>query len=247
MKKLSLHIILLFVGSVFLSFVPEAGIDESEKSITSLSYRAEKFNYYVQDIYNCLDEEELSFNCFYNGLKAFESLKNKRKHINDSLLVVIDFSLESDKNRFFLINLNTHEVIYKKRVAHGRRSGDLIPTRFSNENGSKMSSLGAYICGRMYDGKYKNSVKLKGQEYSNNLAYDRGVVIHAADYATEEYLQKNGRLGRSYGCPALPHKDYKEISEKIKEGTVLFIYQKDHRYLRKSRLLKERNYLKNFY
>jgi hypothetical protein len=57
------------------------------------------------------------------------------------------------------------------------------------------------------------------------------------DYATEEFIKKTGRLGRSFGCPAVPPNLIKQVIETIKDGTSLFIYQKDENYIRHSSVL----------
>lgn len=216
-------------------------------TVNSLTHRAEKFDFYAQDIFDCLGEEDLTFEAFYNGLKSYESLKNKGKLKRLNQLVVIDFSLPSNKERFFVIDLTEHTIVYKKLVAHGRKTGDVYAKRFSNIEQSHQSSIGTYVTGNTYNGKYDNSLLIHGQEYTNSNARKRGVVIHSAKYATRAYMEKNGRLGRSFGCPALPFDEYELVIDHIKEGTALFIYANDKRYLSKSKFLKRNLYLKNFF
>ncbi|MCK4854603.1 MAG: murein L,D-transpeptidase catalytic domain family protein, partial [Bacteroidales bacterium] len=71
----------------------------------------------------------------------------------------------------------------------------------------------------------------------NDKARQRAIVIHAAKYAEESFIRKYGRLGRSFGCPALPARNYEEIIELIKGGTLLFIYFPQSGYLENSSVL----------
>jgi hypothetical protein len=71
----------------------------------------------------------------------------------------------------------------------------------------------------------------------NDNACKREIIIHSADYATEDFIKQYGRLGRSYGCPVLPPVLNKPIIETIKGGTCLFIYNPDQDYLCSSSLL----------
>ena len=79
-------------------------------------------------------------------------------------------------------------------------------------------------------------MKLDGLEYSNNKARERGIVVHAANYVSHEYISTNGRLGRSYGCPALPFENYFDIVSKIKNKSCFFIYHPQRDYNRKTEL-----------
>ena len=72
----------------------------------------------------------------------------------------------------------------------------------------------------------------------NDHAYARSIVMHGADYATENFVQANGYLGRSWGCPAVPPALNKPIIDKIKGGSCLFIYSDNKNYLSKSAYIK---------
>ncbi len=221
--------------------------EEAEKSI-SLEKKIMAFDSYVESFYDCLSTPELNYNMLKDGLKGYYSMKAQEKLTNTRYLSLVDFTLASNKNRFFLIDMEEKKVIKKSIIAHGRNSGGLLATKFSNESESKMSSLGFFTTGAIYDGKYDYSMKLHGLEYSNDNVFERGVVVHSADYATKEFLKKNGNvLGRSYGCPALPHKGYKDIVDIINGGSCFFIYGKDRKYFRTSKLLKTYKYIDSFY
>ena len=110
-------------------------------------------------------------------------------------------------------------------MAHGVRSGRLYARNFSNEENSHQSSLGFYVTTSTYSGKYDLALRLEGKEHSNSHANSRGVVMHGADYVSYEFLERNGcQLGRSYGCPSLPHDGFEDVVNMIKGGSCFFIY-----------------------
>lgn len=165
-----------------------------------------------------------SFECFDSALKGFNKLKNK-KEIENTLLTIIDFSFSSNKKRLWVIDLAKNTVLYHSLVAHGKNSGEEFATEFSNKQDSYKSSLGFYLTGELYEGKHGKSLKLDGiEEGINDNARNRAIVIHGADYVSQNFINNNGRLGRSLGCPALPVELNSEIIEKIKNKSLIFIY-----------------------
>ncbi len=124
-------------------------------------------------------------------------------------------------------------------MAHGRNSGQVIATKFSNGFRSFESSLGFYVTGDPYRGHNGYSLHLVGMEEGiNNNALDRGIVVHAAPYVNEKIAARYGRLGRSEGCPAIPNTVHRAIIEKIKNGSCFFIYARDAEYQLNSYLLR---------
>lgn len=254
MKTVFLFIVTLAGGAISISFVNDKPKTQAFNlsfnrlsSSTSLEVRAEKFNAYTQSTYECLNDSSINFEAFQYGMKGYQALKNLGQLNDKEQFVLIDFTKSSNDKRFYLIDLENDSVRYKKLVAHGRNTGELYAKDFSNVSESHKSSLGFYVTAETYNGKYDNSLIIEGKEWTNNQARRRGVVVHAADYATQNFIDKYGRLGRSYGCPALPPKDYKEIISTIKEGTCFFIYYNDNNYLKKSKFLKKELYLKTFH
>lgn len=155
---------------------------------------------------------------------AFQGIGNY-EGVREDRMIIIDFSLPSTQERFFLINPKTGEIIHKKLVAHGQNSGELYANSFSNRSGSHQSSLGFYRTAETYFGKHGYSLRLDGLQYGvNHKARNRAIVIHQADYVSTKFIAEHGRLGRSWGCPALPAEDYKDIIDEIKGGTLVFIY-----------------------
>src|SRR5690606_10049179 len=117
------------------------------------------------------------------------------------------------------------KMLFNTYVAHGRNSGEDIATEFSNVEDSYKSSLGFYVTEDLYYGKHGLSLKLIGMDEDfNSNAMDRCIVMHGADYASEEFIRQNGRLGRSLGCPAIPMEEHEEIVKTIKHGTPMYVH-----------------------
>lgn len=231
---------LLFLTTIFFlifptyagkSLVPVKEYNNAKPKITSNSFTS-----YSSILYNKLNDNALSFEAFKFGLKGYLKLQNEHQLKNSKYLTIVDMSSSSNNERFFIINMNTQEIEHKSLVAHGRNSGLEYAEKFSNIKSSHQTSLGFYKTAETYIGKHGVSLRLDGLEYSNNKARERAIVIHAADYATENFIARNGRLGRSYGCPSLPTDGYEKVIEKIKEGSCLFIYYPQKTYLIKSKL-----------
>ena len=133
-------------------------------------------------------------------------------------------------------------MLFESVVAHGRNSGSLYATDFSNRSNSHQSSLGFYLTGETYRGSNGYSLRLDGLEKGfNDNARARAIVIHGAKYANPSICRGGQRLGRSFGCPALPEQLNRPIIDAIKGGTVLFIYAEDPNYLSQSQLVGEGN------
>ena len=146
--------------------------------------------------------------------------------IKNESLAIIDFSKPSSERRLYLMNLKTG-VVTKHFVAHGKGSGVNIATRFSNIDGSKMSSLGLYIAGSSYYGGHGESMNLYGLEPSNDKAAERDIVMHATGYVSEDFVKSQGRLGRSWGCPAVAPGIMPRMLNRFKDGGVIYAYHKD--------------------
>ncbi len=191
----------------------------------------------ARSIYDQIDNQSMSFEAFDLALSGWNELKDSIDLI-DNVISVVDFSQPSTNKRFYLIDLDTRQVVYQDYIAHGKNTGNLMAKKFSNTPHSNQSSLGFYKTAETYHGKHGLSLKLDGLEIGiNDMARQRAIVIHAAKYAEESFIKKYGRLGRSFGCPALPAQNYDEIIELIKGGTLLFIYFPESRYLENSSVL----------
>lgn len=183
-------------------------------------------------------QNKISYKVFEISLKGFQEVKEET-NINKSLLTIIDYSKPSTEERMFIIDLAAKKLLHSSLVAHGRNSGENYAHKFSNRSGSLQSSLGFFITSRTYYGKHGYSLRLKGLEKGiNDKAEKRTIVIHKANYVSRDFIQRYGRLGRSWGCPALPSKDAKQVIDLIKEGSCLFIYGEDKNYLIKSTFIR---------
>ncbi len=208
----------------------------------------EVFLSFTDSFYDCVKEDHISYKALQYGLKGYHYIRNSSKLKKKKYLTIVDFSLPSNVERLFVLDVEKNKIIHRSLVAHGTETGDLHAESFSNEHDSHKSSLGLYITGRVYHGKHAESVKLHGLEKGfNDNAYDRGVVIHRADYATREFLESNGNvLGRSYGCPAVPFEQYDKLLNIVRDGSCFFIYYPDKDYLRKSKPVNSSRGYENF-
>jgi hypothetical protein len=175
---------------------------------------------------------DLSRDAFEKAIQGFLALETTGQLRNADVLSIIDFSLPSSKKRLFVIDMRNGRLLFNTFVAHGRNSGALMATRFSNRRNSYMSSLGFYLTGQSFIGRHGYSLRLEGMEKGwNDLAYQRAIIMHPARYVSEQYIRHCGLLGRSEGCPAIPEKLHTAIIDQIKGGSCLFLYAPDKSYL----------------
>jgi hypothetical protein len=187
-----------------------------------------------------LDSLGLSKEAFNEAVTGYYNMQDLESIQHPGVLSIIDFSLPSYKKRLFVLDIENGKLLFNTLVAHGRNSGQIIPTRFSNRFRSLESSLGFYLTGATYTGGKGYSLRLLGIEKGiNDNAYNRGIVVHAASYVNEEISRTGGRLGRSEGCPAIPSDIHRSLIETIKNGSCFFIYGKDKRYASRSKFLKK--------
>jgi len=186
-----------------------------------------------------LDSLGLSREAFQQAITGYQNLQKIGTLQNAGILSIVDFSLPSFKKRLFVLDLENGKLLFNTLVAHGRNSGELLATKFSNRFRSFKSSLGFYLTGETYMGQKGYSLRLLGMEKGiNDNAYSRGIVVHGASYVNEDVSRAYGRLGRSEGCPAIPTDIHQSLIELIKNGTCFFIYGRDRKYPKQSRLLK---------
>lgn len=156
---------------------------------------------------------------------------------NNNLLTIIDFTKASHEKRLFVVDLVKEEVLYHSLVAHGKNSGTHYANEFSNKHRSLMSSPGFYRTAETYYGKHGYSLRLDGlEEGINDHARTRAIVVHGANYVSNKFISAHGRIGRSWGCPALPPEFTKEVINIIKEGSCLYIHTDDESYLKNSEI-----------
>jgi hypothetical protein len=239
--------ILTVVGVLIFSFAfsSTSEIDNSKdlkinteipvKTEVKSSFEATAAGLYNEFVVNNSSMPGLSV--FEKAISGYMKLEESGKVANP-LLTVIDFNLSSTKKRMWILNMDTKEVLFNTFVAHGKNTGVEFAKNFSNKENSHQSSLGFYVTGETYYGKNGLSLFIDGMEKGfNSNARKRYVVIHGADYAEPEFIQRIGRLGRSYGCPAVPNKIAKELINKIKGKSVVYIHKNDENYIEKSTYL----------
>ena len=118
-------------------------------------------------------------------------------------LAIIDYSRPATEKRLWVVDVISREILQAEYVAHGEGSGDLVPTRFSNRDGTHQSSLGTFITGTTFTGIRGHSLRLHGLEPGiNDNAYARGIVIHGTP-GVSEAKARQGKMGRTEGCPAV--------------------------------------------
>jgi hypothetical protein len=137
---------------------------------------------------------------------------------------IVNFDLHSAKPRFFVFDV-VAQTTDSYLCAHGRGSegptDDGFANVFSNRKGSKATSLGIYRCAETYEGKNGYSLRLDGLESTNSNARSRTIVVHGADYVSESFAERHGRVGRSEGCPALDHEYSRTVIDQLKLGSLL--------------------------
>lgn len=182
---------------------------------------------------------QLSASLYRLALNGYNKLSAAQK-LSRQLLTIVDFSKPSSEKRLFVIDMAQQKVVLYTLVAHGRNSGEKMATRFSNLDATHQSSLGFYITGGTYMGGNGYSLRLKGLEPGfNDKAERRAIVMHGAPYVSEQVVKSTGRLGRSWGCPAVSQQEHKKIIDLIKGGSCLFIYAPEEAYLSASSFLKD--------
>lgn len=185
-----------------------------------------------------LDSLGLSPEAFHKAVDGFLSLVMAGEVANQGILSIIDFTLPSTQKRLFVLDLYNGRLLFNTLVAHGRNSGKLVASRFSNRCNSLMSSLGFYLTGESFIGQHGYSLRLEGMEKGwNDNVFRRAIIMHPADYVSEEHIRQWGYLGRSEGCPAIPELLDRPIIDVIQGGSCLFVYSPDQRYLHRSHLL----------
>jgi len=153
-------------------------------------------------------------------------------------LAVIDYSQPSTARRLWIFDLRKQTLVLRDLVAHGQKSGENFATQFSNREGSYQSSLGLFRTQESYEGAHGYSLRMDGLEPGfNDRARERAIVIHAADYVSPLWSKREGRIGRSQGCPAVRPQVARQVVDKLKGGQFMFSWYPDQRWLKSSAYL----------
>jgi hypothetical protein len=226
MKKLT--IILLVLLSAFLNGFADEGMKRGELSANKISNSQEE----VMNLYQQIElEDDIEFETFKRALIGYEIYSCTNREI----ITIIDYTKPSTEERLFIIDLEEKELLYKTLVAHGKNSGLNLAVNFSNTGSSLKSSPGFYTTAETYHGKHGYSLRLDGLEAGiNDNARKRAIVMHGANYVNKGFIKAHNRLGRSWGCPAVPSELSKEIIDIIKGGSCLYIHANDENYIGQS-------------
>jgi hypothetical protein len=166
------------------------------------------------------------------AIEASHCAADKGLVTKKNLLTVIDYSIPSTQPRLFVFDLAAHKLLFRELVAHGKNSGDNIANAFSNASGSLESSLGLFVTADTYNGNNGYSLRLKGLEAGfNDMAWERAIVMHGAHYVSSEAVKVLGRLGRSWGCPAVRTEVADKIINTIRGGSAIFAYYPEKSWL----------------
>jgi len=229
--------LIAFIGVFSLLSISISNSASSEINITSSDEIISDFEYkqlLLTSLYtDCELVDKLDFNVFKSAMEGYNSIDAPNK----KLLSIIDYSKPSNEKRLFIIDVENRKMLYNTLVAHGKKSGYINATKFSNKYGSHKSCLGFFRTGKSYYGKRGYSLELEGLENGiNDNAKLRGIVIHGAKYVDERLAYGNGVIGRSWGCPSVSKKLSKEIINLLKGGSLLYIYADDEVYKEKSEI-----------
>ena len=161
------------------------------------------------------------------AMAAYGRAMREGRVAKPGLLTLIDYTRPSTERRLWVVDVLTGRVQLHELVAHGRNSGEVLPTAFSNADGTHMSSLGLFVTRDSYVGSNGYSLRLDGLDPGlNDHALARAIVIHGAPYVSESIAALQGRLGRSWGCPAVSSSVARPLIDLIKGGSVVFVYGK---------------------
>ena len=121
---------------------------------------------------------------------------------NDQICFLVDMSLPSGHNRFFVYNLKKDTLHNSGLVTHGRCNQEWLEGRkYGNTVGCGCTSIGKYRVGYLYKGKFGLAFKLHGLDKTNDNAYKRFVVLHSHECVPETPIEEE--ICQSDGCPTV--------------------------------------------
>lgn len=205
----------LIVFLFLLAFRPAVALNNATAAKQDLS---------IVELYQaCGVQSVLSFEVFKKAVQGKE-----RFGVKQSMIAICDFTKPSTEKRFFVIDLLQKKLLIHSWVAHGRNTGDNEAKYFSNTPSSLKSSKGFFSIGSQINSpKHGIALLLEGlQKGLNDKARQREIIIHGAHYVSETFIKQYGRLGRSFGCPALSEDVMKMFVPLAAHGGLLYIHAK---------------------
>ena len=210
-----MHLPALFLFVLLECFVPSISPASPELGLTATDHDRDELLFRDCGLLGSMDE-----------VVFVRALESRRAHrTGGAILAVADMSRPSTDKRLFIIDLDARELLLRTWVAHGRNSGELHCTSVSNRSGSLQTSKGLYRVGaRIQSPKHGDALLLHGLDAGvNSAARSREIIIHGADYVGAAFIAQHGRLGRSFGCPAVAPEVMPQVMELL-EGQLLYIF-----------------------
>ena len=207
------------------------------KELKTIENTSIAFENHIKTMYQKLKlkKAELEYAPFKIAYVGYLNLQAKGE-LKKEILTILDFTKSSRFRPMWILDMKNQKLVRRELVAHGKNSGHDMVTSFSNKLNSNQSSMGFYTTDAPYIGKNGISMLINGMDKGyNDQARNRAVVMHGADYVNPKTMNRNGRLGRSFGCPAVEAHKAQEIIDYVKNGSCLFIYFKDATYLSSSK------------
>jgi|SRR5579885_481567 hypothetical protein len=193
---------------------------------------------WINDEINAIESQvsNLNRNVLRLSLIAYQHAENKGITSNP-FLTIVDYSKPSSERRLWVIDTIRKKVLFNTWVAHGKNSGDVNSSSFSNNPESLKSSLGVFVTSDIYNGKHGESLHVQGLESGfNDNAYKRSIVFHGAEYVSEA-IAKTGKIGRSWGCWAVSPAIIGSLINTIKNKVLVVAYYPDKKWLNQSAFL----------
>lgn len=223
----------------------DTGSDDKVISDMEMASKMEALENRFINLYASIQGQKPNYEVFKKALTGYYNLDlNNSLDKGKQVISIADFSLSANEKRLWIIDLKNKKTLFNTYVAHGRNTGNVFAKTFSNTVNSNMSSMGFYVTAETYYGKHGLSLRLDGQEKGiNDNARRRAIVLHGADYVSEGFIKRVGRLGRSFGCPSVPMELHKDIINTIAGKTCLFIHYPDAEYEKGSSMYDYTNLL----
>lgn len=140
---------------------------------------------------------------------------------------IVDFNQHSKEKRLYVFDA-AQKNFKQYYVAHGKGSDadhNGMAETFLNIPNSNASSLGIYRCAEAYPGTHEESLRLDGLENNNSNARDRAIVLHKADYVSKEFIDENGKIGRSNGCFVVENSVVQILINQLKNGSFIIAWK----------------------
>jgi hypothetical protein len=212
MRKTALSIALLLFAGIVAFAQPAAPVTSSTQSVTS-----------IESVASARTIKRIYPETLYQ--KAMDAITSDKTLADRRIACLVDFSKPSYEKRLWIVDLKTGECLLNTWVSHGKGTGrSAVAQVFSNVSGSECSSLGRFVPREVFDGKHGLSLRLSGLDKGiNDLAEQRGIIFHAAEYVNEYNAKVYKRQGNSQGCFAVPQSDIKKVINLLKGNAALIL------------------------